>query len=243
MNEKLSVICAFAMVCVIACKKQDQPVTNNTTATNKVKKYTSENITSTSHTFDTFNISYDSQERILSIIGKNSRSNYQYSNGYYAIDTYDGTVLRSHQGFYINSNSLVDSSIEVSNIVGHQTAKYYYNAAGKPELIKYYSGSDNHYFFYNSNDDLSDEIVKDIAGATKYSFQYGHSGIEGINPFPELYFREKSKHLVTSMTLLNPSGTSSTTNFSYTLDSINRITSQTAFHPSSPPHSIIKYFY
>ncbi|MEJ0105418.1 MAG: hypothetical protein WDO19_23930 [Bacteroidota bacterium] len=112
-------------------------------ATDKIKTYT-EDITSPGigHSVVTYNLKYDANDRITSLISASDPGNkivYTYNTANsFSSDLYNANVLESHEELYL-VNNYVDSTYQYNNTGDTATEKFIYNAA--KEWVKSYEYS------------------------------------------------------------------------------------------------------
>lgn len=206
--------------------------TSITTNSSKVKTY-SEYIGSASSQpvlFDSFNLTYDSKDRLTSLVSIINPGKFIYAynaNNTYTMDMYVGNTLSIHALFFLNNFSLVDSSIQSNGTPDTTTEKYTYNSSKQLVTKKE--------FFYNSN----------IADVTTYNFSYDNNGnvinetsdnptsvttyeyyldkLNDVSVGDVFFYRNKN---LTKTTTYTSNGTTASAQHTYTFDSNNRQTSE-----------------
>jgi|GEM_PF-2203978 len=130
--------CIFLLMVAAASCGKDSAGNN---ASHKVKSYVEDIEAVGNHTVQTYNVNYDEQDRITSIEATNkhgARMIYQYSaENSFTYDKYEDTVHFIHAIYFINSQSLIDSTW------GHDYKQYGY----KPDTT-------SAKFFYDENKKL-----------------------------------------------------------------------------------------
>ncbi|MGZ8525926.1 MAG: hypothetical protein ACXWV1_15950, partial [Chitinophagaceae bacterium] len=101
------------------------------TVSDKVKTYT-EDVTSASmgNSKTTFNLSYDASNRITSLISASNPGDkfvftYNSASGY-SMEIFGSNIPVIHEDFFLNSNSLPDSTFQYNNTGDTSTEKYLY---------------------------------------------------------------------------------------------------------------------
>ena len=132
MKQNLATLIALSSIIIFSsCQKDKQP--NADTNLSKVKTYT-ESITSPGSPAisDTYNITYDGNNRITGVIPVNSADAkfiFTYgSNNKYSLDLYISGALSIHEDFFVNSNSFPDSTFQYNDTNDTTTEKYLYNS-------------------------------------------------------------------------------------------------------------------
>ncbi len=225
-----------------SCGKNNPSVNN----INKVKTYT-ENFTSSSGNLSaTFNLGYDSNDRITSITSASSPGDkflFNYiSNDQYTMDLYSGGSVSIHEDFFLK-NSLIDSTFQYNDTQDSSSEKYFYNSSN--QLIKmneyeYYNGpelSNTTTYTYDSNGNLAKTSDSDNNVET---FDY-YPDLLNVIPLstPFMRFTGKANLIKTDTVTLNGSLVS-TTSSTYTFDSYNRISTIT--ETSTDGTSVVKTY-
>jgi hypothetical protein len=238
----------FALV-FFSCKKDNGTTTPLTSV--KVKTYTEDNTFGGTHTVVTFNINYDSSDKIISMISASDTGYkfvYQYnSTTSFTMDIFYSNVLVNHDIFFINSSSFVDSSVQYYNTIDTSTEKYLYNASNQLVRQKEYdyttaTGSvlwNTHNFTYDSNGN----VISDADDHSVITFEYtAVVGSLSIDPLYVLYYT-KSHNLVQTSTYTSDDGTTEIGNYTYTFDSQNRLSTEKAVTVGTGDVLIITYTY
>lgn len=236
MKKNLVHLVAFVFIILISsCKKNSNA--DQTTNTNKVKTYT-EDVTSPSsgHNVITFNISYDASDRIVSAISTTSSGDkflFNYtSNSKYSQDLYVSGTLSIHEDFFMNSNSLPDSTFQYNDTNDTTTEKYFYNSGNQLTSMNEYIYStitgtqlDNTTnYTYDTNGNLvgTTDTNNQIETYDYYSdlVNVMPSVIPGSNPTLN---SKKKMNLVKTHTVTSNGSLVGSTISTYTFDSNNRI--------------------
>jgi len=214
-----------------ACKKESAG--NN--APQKLKSYTEEiTVLGGGHTVETFNISYDAQDRITSVVSTTKpghRLVYQYSNeNQFTFDKYEDNKVTLHNTYYINGSlSLIDSTYQYNIQRDTSSVKYMYDSDKKLVKQKQYILS---YLvppvLYNTvtfQYDLKGTLTKesDNYHETTYGYDEHINNTVQTEPF---YFPFKQQLPTHTFTIRF--GTTITTEHIYAFDSNNRVIKETA---------------
>jgi len=138
----------IAIILLSSCQKEisgelitSKASGSSTTSTNsaKVKTYTEDVTTSAGHSAITFNLTYDSNDRQLSMISTISPGDkfvYQYSsNNTYTMDLFNSNQVSIHELVFLNHAGLIDSTFKYNDTNDTSTEKYLYNSAN--QLVTY----------------------------------------------------------------------------------------------------------
>ncbi len=220
----------FTAVAFNSCQKEINNTDPVVPTGNRIKTYTEDVTSGGAHNVVTFNLAYDANDRIISLTSAASpgdRFVYQYSNGGLTMDIYNSNQLNIHEVFFLNSNSLVDSTFQYNDTNDSLTEKYLYNSSKQLATLKSYNYSqvtgsvlDNvENYTYDSNGNAIK--VTDNYSVTTYDYYTNLPGnFAGIVP----YF-PAGKNLVKTTTVTDAGGTT-TLNHTYTFDTANRITTE-----------------
>jgi hypothetical protein len=222
------------IICLVlaSCQKElasTDPSTpgNPTPATSKVKTYTEDVSVSGSHTVNTYNLSYDASDRLTAVVSASSPGDkfvFQYSNGSFTMDLYNSNVVAIHEVFFVNSNSLVDSTFQYNDTNDSSTEKYEYNTSKQLTKVTEYDYSlvtgsivDNvTNYLYDSNGNA----IKVTDNFSVTTYDYYTNLVNNIQIFPyEVY----SKGLIKTGIYDDGSGDILTAAHTYTFDSANRL--------------------
>jgi len=218
-----------ALACILtfsACKKNDSVSPN---AANLPKTYT-EDITSSGigNSKTTYNLSYDGNGRLTSLVSASAPGNkfvYKYNtNSTYTMDLFISNFLSIHENFFINSNSLVDSTFQYDDTQDTTTEKYFYNGSGQlVQLNEYdYTKADGsvlnnvHTYEYDANGNQTKDT--DYNGVQTFTY---YTDLENTLSVGQTYF-PKGKYLIKTLTVDN-GGSPITVNYTYTFDSQKRL--------------------
>jgi hypothetical protein len=230
---------AFACILLIfSCKKNDPVQENNTS--DKVKRYTEVVSNFSTVSGDTFNVSYDNSNRLVSLISPTSGNQFLYTyngNSSYVLDIKNGALLVIHGVFYMNANLLIDSAFQYNNTNDSTTMKFVYNA-GK-QLIEqrtygYSLPAGAVLFRKNSYTyDVNGNVLKDTetgsTGGTNFVKTYTYTNVTGTTfSLATIYTPVLYKKLPATTSVYYPgSNTTVTSDYTYVYDAANRVTKET----------------
>jgi hypothetical protein len=226
----ISTMTLILMSSIYSCKKDNGA---SSLAGMRPKTYT-ENIKSVNigNSITTYDLTYDGNGRVISFASESPggiKTLYQYnSNNTYTLDLYEGNILDIHELFFINSQSLVDSTFQYNTTNDTTTEKYHYNQAGQLLTMYEYDYSTSGttlsntstYSYDNNGNAIS---LTDDLSVTTYTY---YSDL--LNPLNlgSIYF-PVSKYLLKTTTNTSSGGTISATHV-YGFDSSKRLTTDSA---------------
>jgi len=230
---------AFALVTVIilfpACQKDYDagvtlpPLPTDTSANSnsyKVKTYTEDYSTPAGREVVTYNVSYDEKGRLSSAVSTTSPGDkfvYGYTPDSYTLDIYNAGQISIHVVYFINSLSLIDSSLQYNDTKDTSSEKYIYNAGRQLIRLQEYQHvagmgailSNVHHYDYDNKGNL----LKDSTNNSLERYEYYDNLFNNLSI--GLDIRPRNKNLV--KTTISDGGTVSHT---YTFDNLNRLTSE-----------------
>jgi hypothetical protein len=231
MKNRFSFPILLGILFVISCKKD-----NNTPpdSSSLPKTYTEDIRSSGFNSLTVYNLSYDGNNRLVSIVAIPEPSIgkiiYQYANdNSFTMDLYNSNVLDIHEKFWLNSISFVDSTFQFNSTNDTSTEKYIYNSA--KQLIQrkdytYYSAGpvlDNVTdYTYDNNGNVTEE--SDNLGKT-VTYEYYPDLTNNLST-GQVYLPVPKNFIKTAST--NSGGTLVTATHFYTFDSNNRLTKDSA---------------
>jgi hypothetical protein len=215
----------------------------------KVKTYTEDITSGGTHSAITFNLAYDASNRLTSMISAASSGDkfvFQYSNSSYTMDLYNSNVVSIHEVFFVNSNQFVDSTVQYDDGQDTMTEKYIYNSALQLTTLKEYDYSqltgavlfNVENYTYDSNGNMIQSTESDNNSVTTYD--YYSNLVNDVHIFTP--YLPGSKNLVKT-TASNIGGTITTINHTYTFDSENRLSTETATEDTTGDVVIKTYTY
>ena len=248
-----SIVAVFiGILFLYSCKKSD---TIQNTLSTKVKTYSEEVTNFGSTSGDTFNVVYDIDNRVISLISPFSEAQFLYtytSNSTYTFDIKNGPHLVIREFNYINSNSFVDSSFQYNDTNDSTTMKFIYNSNNQLIEQKTYTYSlpvgavmfRKNKFVYDSQGNLFKNFELTATGDTNMITTYTYTNIIG-NTFSlaTIYYPTLHKYLPETITNYYPSSnTTVLSTLTYVFDNYNRVIKETQTN-SAGNYSIKKYDY
>lgn len=198
----------------------------------KVKTYTEDVTSFSQHSATTYNLTYDTRDRIISIISVSSPGDkfvYEYTNNTFSVDLYNLNQLSIHSNYFINSLSLVDSSFQYNDTNDTMTEKYLYNSVKQLIQLEEYDYStqtgavlsNSHYYIYDNNGNM----LKDSTANAIITYEYYDDLLDNL--LMGTSYSRPNKNLVKTTTYTE-GGIAVTINHTYTFDNYNRQTSEKA---------------
>ncbi len=141
----ICVIVSSSIIFISSCQKEigtEQRTPSGSNSGAKIKSY-NEKVTSSSINYDlTFNIGYDSKDRIISAISTSNNGD-KFLFGYpssskLTMDLYNSGILSIHEDFFLNSSSFIDSTFQYNDTQDTMTEKYFYNVYRQLVKVKEY---------------------------------------------------------------------------------------------------------
>ena len=204
---------------------------NSSSSTNKVKTFTEELTAGANHQIETLNISYDANGRVISMISALDPGNkfvYQYNtDNTYTMDIYNAGVVDIHALFFLNSFSLVDSSVQQNSTSDTHSEKYIYNADKQLVTLKEYeetpSGMILQQTYDYTYDSYGNVITETDNTNTVTTYDY-HTDLANTITLGNVYLPHNPN--LTKTTTVTSGGVTEVLNHTYTFDSENRVTSE-----------------
>jgi hypothetical protein len=206
------------------------PGNSSNTSAAKVKTYTEDITTPTGRSSTTFNLSYDTNDRLISMVSASSPGDkfvYQYNtNNSYTMDLYNSNAVSIHETFFLNSSGFIDSTLQYNDTKDTTTEKYLYNGSQQLTTLKEFEYSkttgaklvNTHNYVYDNNGNVTKDT--DINGAITYDYTTLSN-----NLFIGKAFIPQNKNLPKTTTY-SASGYNETISHTYTFDSSNRLISE-----------------
>lgn len=194
----------------------------------RIKTFTQDISTSSIQYSETFTLTYDNSGRVINLVSAQIPGNYFNYNyaadNTYTLDIVQDSISSIHIKYFLNSFSLVDSSIQWNDANDTSTEKYTYNSSRQLVNLKQYNytlagGSvlyNSHDYSYDSNGNLSEET--DGTSTTKYDYYTNYLNNISIG---ERYFYTNT-HL-TKTTYYATGSSNGKLDHTYTFDSNNRV--------------------
>lgn len=224
--------CIFVFIslfCLVSCKKEDTNA-NPDPAASRVKTYTEDHTSGLDRLITTFNLNYDSKDRLLNMVSAataGDRFQFSYDQNTVTMEQYNANELSIHILYFLQPNNLVDSTIQYNDTNDFSSERFFYNSQNQvTKHIEYdYYGpipeiSNVSDYTFTAEGNISQ--VKDRYSLTTYDYftNYSNAPEMGFPSFP------KSKNLVKTTTITY-GYTPQVWNHTYTFDSKKRLTSET----------------
>ena len=219
---------------ISSCKKENSNDTTNNNP-NKLKLYIEDATNTSFGAIDSFTVSYDGNNRLTGLTSPNLKFVYAYSSNSFTLDLYEYGQVSIHEIYYINSSSLVDSTLQFDASGDTTTEKYVYSGKLLTSLSTYdyttaggaeiYSEND---YTYDNNGNVIKEVDSDGNGDvnTISIFTYTDKPLN-FSTSP-IYLPVGSKYLTATKSQTDGSGNPDCYNcFSYVFDSQGRVTKET----------------
>jgi hypothetical protein len=227
----LSLVISLIIILTASCKKESAG-----SASHKLNTYT-EDVTAVGigHVVETFNISYDEQDRITSVVSATKpghRWEYQYlKEDKFSFDKIEDNKVTLHTSCFINTSlSKIDSTYEYNNRNDTVSMKYLYDSENRIVKQKEYIHS---YLIptpvwvntINYQYDLKGTLTKKTDSYSEISYRYDteNENTVQIEPF---FFPVQQK--LPTHTYTTRWGTLTTIEHSYSFDDHKRLTSEKA---------------
>ena len=220
------IVIVFSVFTLASCKKDDSIQSPQTG--DKIKTYTESINSSVLGVISaTYNLSYDQQGRLSSMINVENTGHkftFAYTDNGFDMDIYANNVVVIHQDVFTNGNRM-DSTFQYNDEGDTTTEKYVYNPANLLVKLNRYVYSDGisvpdetvNYTYDNNNN-----LLSEIGNYTHIEYEYNGSTPGIMNLFPLFY---SSSQKMPSR-VIDHSGF--TADHTYTVDSKNRVVSDVA---------------
>jgi hypothetical protein len=230
-NTRILLIAIIAIL--FSCQKDLTDSTVTPTApkpsSSRPKTYTENYTSSAGHDSITFNLSYDANGRLISMISASSPGDkfiYQYSGNTITLDLYNANALNIHANYFLNPYNYIDSSFQYNDTKDTSTEKYLYNTNKQLVTLKQYdystTGGSTLWETTNYSYDSNGNLIKEANSTGTITYQYSsllNTLSIGFDFLPtSKYFPGK--------TIYTSSGSTVTAVHTYTFDSSNRLTSE-----------------
>jgi hypothetical protein len=227
MNLIRSLIVIVLFVFTLASCKKDDSVQNPATG-DKIKTYTESINSSVLGVYSvTYNLSYDQQGRVTTIINAENagdRFAYTYDEKRFDMDIYSSNALVIHQDVFLNGNRM-DSTFQYNDEGDTTTEKYVYNPANLLIKLNRYIYSDGVSELDETVDytyDGSSNLISEIGTFTHIEYEYDGNTPGIINLFPLFYSTSQKM----PSRVIDQAGY--TADHTYSVDSRNRVVSDVA---------------
>lgn len=239
---------ATVMVALSSCQKEPSDI-SLPAASLKIKTYT-EDVRSGvfGNSITTYNLSYDGNDRLTSMVDASNPGNkfvYAYpSSSKYTFDLFVDNIFELHVDYFLNSQSLIDSSFQYNNTNDTSTEKYIYNPAR--QLTKLYE-----YDYYSTGADLWNTTTYTYDGAGNlaksentfdyvYTYEYYTDKVYLMPRLIPVTVPNQKANLIKKLTLTESGTVQGSVTYTYTFDSKDRIS--TIRHDTSDGDVVIKTF-
>ncbi len=211
---------------------QKEPTDDNPASPSaKVKTYTEDVTAGGQHTVTVFNLAYDANDRVISLVSASSPGDkfvYQYATASYTLDIFNSNMLSIHEVFFLNGNSLVDSTFQYNDTNDSSTEKYIYNSSKQLITVKEYEYSQlTGSILYNTSNyeyDGNGNVIRVTDDISTITYEYYTSL---LNPLSFLSpYLPVNKNLVKT-TSADYGGSTIVLSHTYTFDSSNRLSTET----------------
>jgi|SRR5450755_3956115 hypothetical protein len=220
----------IAVISLFSCKKGNDA---NPSTVSLPKTYTEDLRSVAISSLTTYNLSYDSKSRLISMTSIPEPSFlkfiYQYpTDNTVTLDMYNSGQLSIHENFWLNSFSSLDSTFQYDDSDDTTTEKYYYDGNHLlTEVNNYdYIGSvptltnQTQYTYDNTGDPLTQA---DYSGTTSFTY---YSNLPYTLTIGQPYIKTPKYFIKTTTATSN--GTPATATHFYVFDSSNRLIQDSA---------------
>ncbi|HXB45956.1 MAG TPA: hypothetical protein VNV85_17950 [Puia sp.] len=233
MKWKTFLASALLVGLFFSCKKDSSNNAQNNP--NKLKMYIEDATNTSFNEIDSFNFTYDGNNRITSLFSPKLKTAFTYtSNSSFTIDLYTYGVLNVHEIAYINSSSLVDSTFQYNNTGDTTTEGYLYSGKTLLRISNYnYSKASGAQilaqddYTSDNNGNMTKDIQSDGSGniITISTFTYTNNP---LNYYLGPTYLPQSKFLPATQVQTDGSGGPiASVTYSYVFDSSNRVVKET----------------
>jgi YD repeat-containing protein len=139
---KTIAISLVALFVVSASCKKDSDAGGDLNSAQKLRTYTKDILAIGGRTVETYNINYDAEGRLTSLVSVSRpgyRMEYTYhNNDRFTYEEIDGDKVIIHKTYFLNSNSLVDSTYQYNHLNDTISFKYLYDEDKRLVMQKEY---------------------------------------------------------------------------------------------------------
>lgn len=222
------------MLVFSACQKQISDFDSSSPSEESLqpKTYTEDLTSGTEHEARTFNLSYDTQGRLISMVDASSSGDkfiYSYkAQNLFQLTIYIANEVTLHEDFYLKNASLIDSTFQINDTQDTTTEKYIYNTAN--QLIE-----ERNYFYSEATGAvLNNKITFQYAADGTVTKQTDDDTVTTFEYYDDLPYTPvnlspytfQSPKLIKTATLVSD-GEKMVQQHTYTFDDQKRITTET----------------
>ncbi|HVM87055.1 MAG TPA: hypothetical protein VMT76_02630 [Puia sp.] len=232
MQKSATSILLFSLLFIFSCNKTNNPNSNNL---NKVKLYIEDATQTAYNEIDTFTLSYDNQDRIISLESPIIKQTYTYGSGNsFSMDLYTYGAWSIHEIFYLNGSAIVDSTLQYNNTSDTSSEGYLFSGTTLLQKKEYiYSSSavqidTQDDYTYDNNGNMTKDVQSDGNGNVGTVITYTYTD-KPLNPLvTPKYFTLQSKNLPATQTQVDGYGNPLLTiTYSYNFDNQGRLIKDT----------------
>lgn len=240
MKQRFLILCAAAFFSLLlaSCQKDivDELPGQPQPGAVKLRTYIEDATNTAIPVIDTFDIDYDSQDRIISLIGRITGLkvlyNYRTSDYITDIKVINQLIIRSVS--YLNTSGWVDSTFQTNDDLDSSASKLVYNSNNQLIEEKFYTyttetGSvpaGNDYYEYDSNGNVIKYTEKTPAGETIATTTYTYNSFQNTVFLTPLYRPVPYKNLPVTKSVVYNGGGAESSETEYTYDSNNNVISE-----------------
>ena len=226
---RVLVVITLLIISLASCKKDDS--NQSPAPRERIKTYTETLVSSSFGTLSyTYNLSYDQDGRLLSMVNAESAGDrfvFTYGQAGFNMEIFGNNDLVIHQDVFLNGN-LMDSTFQYNNEGDTTTEKYFYNGDNMLVTLNRYSHSGDVSvldevvtYTYDANKNLT----REASHYGSINYEYDAATPEIIDLFPVYFSYSKQLPSKVTSTYLNHDYVAE---HSYSLDAKNRLVSDVA---------------
>jgi len=228
---------AIVMVALSSCQKDPDIDLPPQTAGLKLKTYTEDYRSTSGDLFATFRFTYDGSDRITSMVDTANAGNkfvFAYpSSSKFTMDIFGNNQFIIHADYFLNGQSLIDSSFQYNNTDDSITEKYLYNAAKQVTKLYEYdyskiTGSDLWNTTTYTYDAAGDLIKSEDTDDYVYTYEYYTDKLVLMpQTTPFVSGANQKAHLPKKLTLTESGIVTASATYIYTFDTKDRLSTVT----------------
>jgi len=231
MIVKRLIIPLSVLFILASCKKGNSSASGNA---GKLKTYIEDVQTTYTHETDTFAVTYDNDDRIISLASPILKFQYTYHATSFTLDLYENNRLSIHEISYLNSIPLVDSTFQFNDTNDSTTEKYAYsgNLLTRKTAYSYSTGNitvdTRDDYTYDNNGNMVQDVQTDgqanVNAITTYTYTTIPLSVT-VNP---IYFPQQSKYFPATEKQMDGNGSViAAITYTYMFDSGGRVVKET----------------